>query len=949
MKRGVIAAGGCYALLALALFAPAFFGGRLFFPLHTESALPWRTEVADERLADHQARANPELSDKLFLIEPGASIAAAAWRQGELPTWNPAIVGGTPSLGLALDGSLYPPNAVLLWISPLERAYAWAVALHVILAGLGTFVLARRLGLADGPALLAGLLFAAGGPLVVQFHLHMRFFAAVWVPWLLAAVHAFTERATLLRWCAIPPPIALVVLSGFPQTGLYGILGAAGFGAVRLIAARRGRSLLPLIALGGAFALGGALSAAQLLPVDDASKHALPRAHDAAQQIRESGTRWMLAGYLVPGAFQDARAPWSQDVLQNPLWNALYCATEKKPDGEVTPSGTAARPSMTEGCCYLGALGLLLALAALLGRPGRGATPLAFGLLVALALCWAYALGDPLVVRAVGWLPRTDVGEVRRIVSTIGLLGALLAAVGAQRLLDPEARGARRRTLAVAALLTLLLFAAFLVVDRAGPVGLASWFHDRQVARYGPALVERHAAEITPTPEVSEVIQRFVRGGLLASAGWFAAALAVLYASHRLVEARRARAAALVLLVAAAADLAALHFRVNPFVPAAGFLAEDPLLAPLAASASGGRVHRFAPGFAFGHDPIDELVLPPDLGACFGIEDAEGYLVRMPTRYARYLRALEPEQAPGQTVVTVAALPLRTTAALRSPLLDGLAVKHVLTRVDLEALLREERSGGAAAGDDASFRLVAQRGDVRIYENVEALPFALVVPEACLLPPAPADDSISVAADAVAPDSAAVDRPDALDRLALHRAALRALSSRPGLLRQRVFLEAAPPQRGNEADPDFETSTIGLAVDDGGNDAGSTRGATVLLVKTRGPTASVVSLERSATRITVHLDGRGGGFLLVNEGFDPGWTATIDGTPAPVVPANVAFRGVVLPPGARSVVLDYKPRAVKLGFELSAGALALLLAALLISGALARRPASPRLPAAPAG
>ncbi len=46
-------------------------------------------------------------------------------------------------------------------------------------------------------------------------------------------------------------------------------------------------------------------------------------------------------------------------------------------------------------------------------------------------------------------------------------------------------------------------------------------------------------------------------------------------------------------------------------------------------------------------------------------------------------------------------------------------------------------------------------------------------------------------------------------------------------------------------------------------------------------------------------------FLVVNEMWDRGWTATADGQSVPVLPTNVAMRGVPIPPGASHVELTY--------------------------------------------
>lgn len=48
-------------------------------------------------------------------------------------------------------------------------------------------------------------------------------------------------------------------------------------------------------------------------------------------------------------------------------------------------------------------------------------------------------------------------------------------------------------------------------------------------------------------------------------------------------------------------------------------------------------------------------------------------------------------------------------------------------------------------------------------------------------------------------------------------------------------------------------------------------------------------------------------FLVINERYHPGWAATIDGNLAEIYPTNVFMRGLVVPPGATTVKLEYRP------------------------------------------
>jgi hypothetical protein len=69
-------------------------------------------------------------------------------------------------------------------------------------------------------------------------------------------------------------------------------------------------------------------------------------------------------------------------------------------------------------------------------------------------------------------------------------------------------------------------------------------------------------------------------------------------------------------------------------------------------------------------------------------------------------------------------------------------------------------------------------------------------------------------------------------------------------------------------------------------------------------------------RVETHADREA--YLLLTESFAPGWRATIDGEPAPVLPANAAFRAVAVPAGRHTVRLRYAPPAARVGLTLSA-------------------------------
>jgi uncharacterized membrane protein YfhO len=71
-------------------------------------------------------------------------------------------------------------------------------------------------------------------------------------------------------------------------------------------------------------------------------------------------------------------------------------------------------------------------------------------------------------------------------------------------------------------------------------------------------------------------------------------------------------------------------------------------------------------------------------------------------------------------------------------------------------------------------------------------------------------------------------------------------------------------------------------------------------------------------RVVMEAELEAPGHVVLADAYDPGWRAEVDGKPAPVLRANVAFRAVPVPGGAHQVVLEYRPHSVTAGLLLSA-------------------------------
>ncbi|MCB9159083.1 MAG: YfhO family protein [Caldilineaceae bacterium] len=77
--------------------------------------------------------------------------------------------------------------------------------------------------------------------------------------------------------------------------------------------------------------------------------------------------------------------------------------------------------------------------------------------------------------------------------------------------------------------------------------------------------------------------------------------------------------------------------------------------------------------------------------------------------------------------------------------------------------------------------------------------------------------------------------------------------------------------------------------------------------------------------MTVAVESDRPALLVLHDSNYPGWQATVDGAPAPILTTNVLFRGVFVPPGAHTVAFHFAPATWVNGLRISLAALALLL------------------------
>ncbi|HEX3553284.1 MAG TPA: hypothetical protein VIA62_08645 [Thermoanaerobaculia bacterium] len=257
LERSAVALG---LLLPLLFLAPWLGGTRLLVPC--DFLQPMIPDAPPVRAVDRHEL----LNDSVFQFLPWEIEVRHALRAGRLPLWSDLLEGGS-SPWVNPQAGVLSPLALLARPFPIQYFLLAMLALKLLLAAEGTWLLARAVGVSRAGAALAAAGFAlSGGMLAWALFPHTA--ALAWVPWLTLGVIRLFRVARPRRLGKTVATTALLtaalLLSGHPETAAVGGLFAAACG-LSLRARRRGL-LRGLGAAAVAACLGFALAAPLIVP-----------------------------------------------------------------------------------------------------------------------------------------------------------------------------------------------------------------------------------------------------------------------------------------------------------------------------------------------------------------------------------------------------------------------------------------------------------------------------------------------------------------------------------------------------------------------------------------------------------------------------------------------------------------------------------------------------------
>lgn len=183
----------------------------------------------------------------------------------EFPFWNPRIFGGLPFVD-AMHGDIFYPTTLLSFVMPLHRALGWKLVVHVVLAGLFTYLWLRRIGVSPWATLWGGAAYLLAPVLVsLVYPGHDgKLFVTALTPLLFWATDRAVSGVRAADYGVLALVLALLVFTAHMQLAYFALWGALGWALFRLFGWRGPAALLPALVLFALLrsAVGGLAAAA---------------------------------------------------------------------------------------------------------------------------------------------------------------------------------------------------------------------------------------------------------------------------------------------------------------------------------------------------------------------------------------------------------------------------------------------------------------------------------------------------------------------------------------------------------------------------------------------------------------------------------------------------------------------------------------------------------------
>jgi len=350
-------------------------------------------------------------TDNSLLLAPNFSLR---WDEG-LPLWNAFYLGGSSTFDNLQFSILYPLRWPFFWVDDWRHYYGLFLFLHYLVTASGIWCLLRAMRLDRFASLAGSVVFVVGGHMAGRVLNPTLLFGETWLPWFFWSALGSRPRH---RWGATIS-MAMMLSIGQPHVLFYGVLGFAlvsllfqwGFRTQSdegepSVEPAPGRFFRRALVFGAHLALAAVLAAPSLLT----------GVGRAGQSIR-------------------TRTDVTTNLADSVDWTTL-------PSVFLGGSGGTVFPEFIDKSCFIGSIGILLALSIALRRGSWRDPRFLCGLGLTIVGTF-FAMGSNVGLQCVmPYIPGYSslVGPARALMlSAVGL--AILIALAIQRLEEGDRLG----------------------------------------------------------------------------------------------------------------------------------------------------------------------------------------------------------------------------------------------------------------------------------------------------------------------------------------------------------------------------------------------------------------------------------------------------------------------------------------------------------------------------
>jgi hypothetical protein len=608
-----------------------------FAPAHVIEAVPY------------VCFAEGDFSDQFIFFQEYQHRAA---EHGRFPTWNPFIYMGQPFHADGQSAMLYPFDWIYFFVDS-DSARGWMAILRLWVSGASLFCLLRKLDLAPSAAFTGGAVW-----MFCSFNMHWLAWpqsnASLWMPVLMLVVDFLLVAPSVKHTAAASLAAAPLFLAGHPGTEYVAAFTIGLYALCRLTSLHRQGIARPGIAL-----RTGALLCSMILGLLIAAAAVLP----LWLQIRQS------YDYLDPTGLRGSVKPLQPTVL----WLMLMPERFGRSRGAFPTNLYIGPGNYVEITLWFGALALAVAtciafssILSLVLSFRKKSRRYPYGFLVNFGIA-GLVLSIMLVfnVEPVNFLanhlPGAGLTNLRRFQMATGLGGAILTAVGIQRIVECRDRAAS----------VLASLIAIGLCTLAGGQVLVHW-HDHQQQLTDAFVALRNAfgaagaRQLANSMLVQSAVWRMRVGVVILLAG----SIALLWISARNLKGKPISASLRIVFIALVVlDVMLPAIEWQPIAPRQLALPEPPPVLR-AAIAQSGQGRMFATG----------AILAPNASMHFDFRDIRGYELPHNLRLSRLLKRLNLYGFDGRALI----MPTQFYPHMKPDLqayLNRTCVQCVLTRV----------------------------------------------------------------------------------------------------------------------------------------------------------------------------------------------------------------------------------------------------------------------------